>query len=237
MIRFDEVSKQYPGGHQALKQVSFELNKGEMAFLTGRSGAGKSTLLKLIMRTEELNQGQILVGNRNIHRMAASEIPFHRRRIGVVFQDHQLLFDRTVFDNVMLPLRIEGYDKHEAARRVRAALDKVGLLNKEKLNPVTLSGGEQQRVGIARAVVNRPQILLADEPTGNLDPDLAAEIMLLFEQFNQIGVSMLIASHDLSLITRLKHRILTLDHGSLIKDELQPSKQEPASRNSHGANV
>lgn len=224
MIRFDEVSKQYPSGHQALRQVSFELGKGEMAFLTGRSGAGKSTLLKLIMRTEELNQGQILVGNRNIHRMAVSEIPFHRRRIGVVFQDHQLLFDRTVFDNVMLPLKIEGYEKHEAARRVRAALDKVGLLDKEKLNPVTLSGGEQQRVGIARAVVNRPQILLADEPTGNLDPDLAAEIMLLFEQFNQIGVSMLIASHDLSLITRLRHRVLTLDQGVLINDELQPSK-------------
>lgn len=226
MIRFDEVSKQYPGGHQALRQVSFELGKGEMAFLTGRSGAGKSTLLKLIMRTEELNQGQILVGNRNIHRMASSEIPFHRRRIGVVFQDHQLLFDRTVFDNVMLPLKIEGYDKHEAARRVRAALDKVGLLGKEKLNPVTLSGGEQQRVGIARAVVNRPQILLADEPTGNLDPDLAAEIMLLFEQFNQIGVSMLIASHDLSLITRLRHRVLTLDQGALISDESQPAKHD-----------
>lgn len=234
MIRFDEVSKQYPGGHQALKQVSFELNKGEMAFLTGRSGAGKSTLLKLIMRTEELNQGQILVGNRNIHRMTTSEIPFHRRRIGVVFQDHQLLFDRTVFDNVILPLKIEGYDKHEAARRVRAALDKVGLLNKEKLNPVTLSGGEQQRVGIARAVVNRPQILLADEPTGNLDPDLAAEIMLLFEQFNQIGVSMLIASHDLSLITKLKHRVLTLDQGSLIKDEFQPSKPETSRREQNG---
>jgi len=224
MIRFDEVSKQYPGGHQALKQVSFELNKGEMAFLTGRSGAGKSTLLKLIMCSEKVDQGQILVGNRNIHRLSNNELPLYRRRIGVVFQDHQLLFDRSVFDNVMLPLQIEAYDKHEAARRVRAALDKVGLLSKEKLNPVHLSGGEQQRVGIARAVVNRPQILLADEPTGNLDPELAAEIMQLFEQFNQIGVSMLIASHDLSLITRLRHRILTLDNGALIKDELQPSR-------------
>lgn len=224
MIRFDEVSKQYPGGHQALKQVSFELNKGEMAFLTGRSGAGKSTLLKLIMCSEKVDQGQILVGNRNIHRLSNNELPLYRRRIGVVFQDHQLLFDRSVFDNVMLPLQIEAYDKHEAARRVRAALDKVGLLSKEKLNPVHLSGGEQQRVGIARAVVNRPQILLADEPTGNLDPELAAEIMQLFEQFNQIGVSMLIASHDLSLITRLRHRMLTLDNGALIKDELQPSR-------------
>ncbi|HLT63737.1 MAG TPA: cell division ATP-binding protein FtsE [Pseudohongiella sp.] len=224
MIRFDEVSKQYPGGHQALKQVSFELNKGEMAFLTGRSGAGKSTLLKLIMCTEKINQGQILVGGRNIHRLSPSELPLYRRRIGVVFQDHQLLYDRSVFDNVMLPLQIDAYDPREAARRVRAALDKVGLLNKEKLNPIHLSGGEQQRVGIARAVVNRPQILLADEPTGNLDPELAAEIMHLFEQFNQIGVSMLIASHDLSLITRLRHRILTLDNGVLIKDELQPSR-------------
>lgn len=225
MIRFDDVSKQYPGGHQALKQVSFELARGEMAFLTGRSGAGKSTLLKLVMRTETLDQGQVLVGNRNVHRLPAREIPVHRRKIGVVFQDHQLLFDRSVFDNVMLPLKIEGYDRHEGARRVRAALDKVGLLNKEKLNPITLSGGEQQRVGIARAVVNRPQILLADEPTGNLDPDLAREIMQLFEQFNQIGVCMLIASHDLSLITRLRHRILTLDQGRLIKDELQPSRR------------
>lgn len=230
MIKFDEVSKRYPGGHEALKQVSFELNRGEMAFLTGRSGAGKSTLLKLIMRSEQLNQGQILVAGRNINRMPASQVPFHRRRIGVVFQDHQLLFDRSVFDNVMLPLQIEGYEKHEAARRVRAALDKVGLLDKEKLNPLTLSGGEQQRVGIARAVVNRPQILLADEPTGNLDPELAAEIMVLFEQFNRIGVSMLIASHDLSLITRLQHRILTLDQGRLISDEQHPSKNVDGGR-------
>jgi cell division transport system ATP-binding protein len=232
MIKFDEVSKRYPGGHEALKQVSFELTRGEMAFLTGRSGAGKSTLLKLIMRSEELNQGQILVGGRNINRMPTREVPFYRRRIGVVFQDHQLLFDRSVFDNVLLPLQIEGYEKHEAARRVRAALDKVGLLDKEKLNPLTLSGGEQQRVGIARAVVNRPQILLADEPTGNLDPELAAEIMVIFEQFNRIGVSMLIASHDLSLITRLKHRILTLDQGRLISDEQHPSKSAADGRQS-----
>jgi cell division transport system ATP-binding protein len=228
MIRFDDVSKRYPGGHEALKQVSFELEKGEMAFLTGRSGAGKSTLLKLIMLTEELNQGQILVSGRNINRLPARQVPYYRRRIGVVFQDHQLLFDRSVFDNVMLPLQIEGYDRYEAARRVRAALDKVGLLDKEKLNPITLSGGEQQRVGIARAVVNRPQILLADEPTGNLDPELAAEIMVLFEQFNQVGVCMLIASHDLSLITRLKHRMLTLEQGRLIKDEHQPSRRGTA---------
>lgn len=226
MIRFDEVSQRYPGGHEALKQVSFELERGEMAFLTGRSGAGKSTLLKCIMRTESLSQGQILVNGRNIQRISEKQIPFYRRRIGVVFQDHQLLYDRSVYENVALPLRIDGYTERDAARRVRAALDKVGLLNKEKMNPIALSGGEQQRIGIARAVVNRPQILLADEPTGNLDPELAADIMKLFEQFNQIGVSMLIASHDLALITRLRHRMLTLDNGQLIRDEQHPSRQE-----------
>ncbi len=218
MIKFDNVSKRYPGGHQALSQVSFELGEGEMAFLTGRSGAGKSTLLKLIMLMEKTSQGEIVVNGKNLARMPREQIPFYRRRIGVVFQDHQLLFDRTVFDNVALPLQIEGYPKHEADRRVRAALDKVGLLKQEKMNPMALSGGEQQRIGIARAVVNRPLILLADEPTGNLDPELAAEIMLLLEQFNQVGVSMLIASHDLSLITRRSHRILTLHNGQLIND-------------------
>lgn len=226
MIKFDNVSKRYPGGHQALSQVSFELREGEMAFLTGRSGAGKSTLLKLIMLMEKANQGQILVNGKNLARLPRDQIPFYRRRIGVVFQDHQLLFDRSVFDNVALPLQIEGYPKHEADRRVRAALDKVGLLKKEKMNPMALSGGEQQRIGIARAVVNRPQILLADEPTGNLDPELAAEIMLLFEQFNQVGVSMLIASHDLSLIARLRHRILTLHNGQLVKDAIYHTAPE-----------
>jgi len=218
MIRFDNVSKRYPGGHQALNQVNFELGDGEMAFLTGRSGAGKSTLLKLIMLMERANQGQIVVNGKNIGRLPRQQVPFYRRRIGVVFQDHQLLFDRNVYENVALPLQIEGYPRHEAQRRVRAALDKVGLLGKEKMNPMLLSGGEQQRIGIARAVVNRPQILLADEPTGNLDPELAAETITLFEQFNRIGVSMLIASHDLSLIAQLRHRILTLDNGKLIRD-------------------
>ncbi len=218
MITFDNVSKRYPSGHQALSQVSFELQAGEMAFLTGRSGAGKSTLLKLIMVMEKASQGTLIVNGKNLARMPADQIPFYRRRIGVVFQDHQLLFDRNVFENVALPLQIEGYPRHEAERRVRAALDKVGLLKKEKMMPITLSGGEQQRIGIARAVVNRPQILLADEPTGNLDPELAAEIMHLFEQFNQVGVSMLIASHDLSLITRLRHRVLTLENGQLVRD-------------------
>jgi cell division transport system ATP-binding protein len=233
MITFDNVSKRYPGGHQALNQVSFELEDGEMAFLTGRSGAGKSTLLKLLMVMEKPSQGQIVVDGKNLGRLPRQQIPFYRRRIGVVFQDHQLLFDRSVFENVALPLQIEGYPKHEADRRVRAALDKVGLLKKEKMNPLMLSGGEQQRIGIARAVVNRPRILLADEPTGNLDPELAAEIMHLFEQFNQVGVSMLIASHDLSLITRLQHRILTLDQGELVQDAWQsalPTRQEPHER-------
>ncbi len=228
MIRFDHVSKRYPGGYDALRQVSFELERGEMAFVTGRSGAGKSTLLKLIMRMEQANQGQVVVAGQNLARMPRSRVPWHRRRIGVVFQDHQLLFDRSIFDNVLLPLQIEGYEPREAARRVRAALDKVGLLAREKLNPIVLSGGEQQRVGIARAVVNRPRILLADEPTGNLDPELSAEIMTLFEQFNRIGVSMLIASHDLSLITRLRHRALTLDQGRLIGDAIMD-------RDSHGS--
>lgn len=235
MIRFDQVSKRYPGGHDALRHLTFELDGGEMAFITGRSGAGKSTLLKLIMLMEKATSGTIVVGGQNLSRMPRRQIPFYRRRIGVVFQDHQLLFDRSVYDNVMLPLQIEAYDKHEAARRVRAALDKVGLLKKEKLNPVTLSGGEQQRVGIARAVVNRPRILLADEPTGNLDPELSAEIMSLFEQFNQIGVSMLIASHDLSLITRLRHRILTLDNGRLIRDASHPDRQSTGTVGGGGA--
>lgn len=212
---------QYPGGHDALRELSFELERGELAFITGRSGAGKSTLLKLIMRMEKSSRGQVIVNGQNLARMSRRQIPGYRRRIGVVFQDHQLLFDRSVFDNVMLPLQIEAYDRREAARRVRAALDKVGLLKKEKLNPLVLSGGEQQRVGIARAVVNRPQIILADEPTGNLDPELSGEIMKLFEQFNRIGVSMLIASHDLALIARLRHRILTLDRGRLVQESTQ----------------
>ena len=216
MIRFDNVSMRYPGGFEALSRVSFELARGEMAFLTGHSGAGKSTLLKLIMLMERASQGQVLVGDQNLNRMAVDQIPFLRRKIGVVFQNHQLLFDRTVFDNVALPLQISGYDRGDIGRRVRAALDKVGLLNKEKLNPIVLSTGEQQRIGLARAIVNKPQLLLADEPTGNLDPELSAEVMGLFHQFNQVGVTVLIASHDLELISRMPHRCLTLDKGSLI---------------------
>ncbi len=215
MIRFDNVSMRYPGGYEALRQVNFSLGRGEMAFLTGHSGAGKSTLLKLIMLMERASQGQVVVDGNNLNRLPSRQIPFLRRRIGVVFQNHQLLFDRRVFDNVALPLQICGYDGADIGRRVRAALDKVGLLSKEKLNPVLLSSGEQQRVGIARAIVNKPQLLLADEPTGNLDPQLSAEIMGLFHQFNQVGVSVLVASHDLGLISRMPHRVLTLDQGRM----------------------
>ncbi len=216
MIQFDQVSKRYPGGHEALKAVSFHIERNEMVFLTGHSGAGKSTLLKLMMVMERPSQGQVLVGGQNLRGLPARKIPALRRDIGVVFQNHQLLFDRSVFDNVSLPLVIAGYQPKDIGRRVRAALDKVGLLSKEKQMPVTLSGGEQQRVGIARAVVNKPKILLADEPTGNLDPELSAEIMHLFEQFNQVGVTVLIASHDLSLIARLPYRMMTLRQGSLV---------------------
>lgn len=216
MIQFDQVSKRYPDGHEALKSVSFHIETNEMVFLTGHSGAGKSTLLKLMMVMERPTQGQVLIDGQNLRGLPARKIPALRRNIGVVFQNHQLLFDRTVFDNIALPLVIAGYQPREVGRRVRAALDKVGLLSKEKQMPVTLSGGEQQRVGIARAVVNKPKILLADEPTGNLDPELSAEIMHLFEQFNQVGVTVLIASHDLNLIARLPYRMMTLRQGELV---------------------
>jgi cell division transport system ATP-binding protein len=215
MIQFDDVSKRYPSGQEALSHIDLQLGRGELAFLTGHSGAGKSTLLKLIMLMELPSSGQIIINGQNLAKVSRSALPFYRRNIGLVFQDHQLLFDRSVYDNVALPLQIAGLDSRDIARRVRAALDKVGLLNKENQNPVALSSGEQQRVGIARAVVNKPPLLLADEPTGNLDPELAAEIMALFEQFSAVGVTVLIASHDLSLISRMQHRMLVLDHGRL----------------------
>jgi cell division transport system ATP-binding protein len=216
MITFDRVSKRYPGGHDALSEVSFSIDSDELVFLTGHSGAGKSTLLKLIMLMERPSRGQVVVNGHNLKDLGNRGIPQLRRGIGVVFQNHQLLFDRSVFDNVALPLLIAGYSLRETGRRVRAALDKVGLLAREKDMPVTLSGGEQQRIGIARAVVNKPQVILADEPTGNLDPALSAEIMHLFEQFNQVGVTVLIASHDLALISRMQHRIMTLRQGRLV---------------------
>lgn len=217
MIEFDAVSKRYDNGFEALKRLSFEIARNEMVFLTGHSGAGKSTLLKLIMMMERASSGQVIVDGLNLSECSRRQIPYHRRKIGVVFQDHQLLFDRSVFDNVALPLVIAGFDHRETTRRVRAALDKVGLLDKEKQNPMTLSGGQQQRIGIARAVVHRPAILLADEPTGNLDPELSAEIMHLFEQFNRVGVTILLASHDLSLLATLEHRMITLSEGMLVQ--------------------
>jgi cell division transport system ATP-binding protein len=225
MIEFAEVSKRYPNGQEALRQVSFEIADGEMAFLTGHSGAGKSTLLKLICLMERASSGQVMVNGKNLNRTSRRKIPAVRRDIGMIFQDHRLLFDRSVFDNVALPLMIAGYPHREIGRRVRAALDKVGLLSKEKNTPIMLSGGEQQRVGIARAVVNKPPLLLADEPTGNLDPELSAEIMHLFEQFNQVGVSLLIASHDLSLIAQMHYRTLVMKDGRLVQDQVDEDSQ------------
>jgi len=216
MIEFENISKRYPNGYDALKHVNFALKKGEMAFLTGHSGAGKSTLLKLIALIERPSNGKILLNGHNIARLSSRKVPQLRRQMGLIFQNPYLLDDYTVYENVAMPLVIAGYRHQEIGRRVRAALAKVNLLSKEKYYPQALSGGEQQRVSIARAVVNKPAILLADEPTGNLDPDLSAEIMELFEQFNQVGVSVLIASHDLALITKLNHRILTLHRGCMV---------------------
>ena len=216
MLRFDHISKRYDDAGDALIDVSFHLQRGEMAFLTGHSGAGTSTLLKLIAVIERCSRGQLFLDGQNLNRAGERQIPFIRRKLGLIFQDYRLLNDRTVFDNIALPLVIAGYGHQEIARRVRAALDKVGLLGKEKKYPQVLSGGEQQRVGIARAVVNKPPMILADEPTGNLDPELSAEVMALFEQFNQVGVTVLIASHDIALISQMGHRVLQLDHGQLV---------------------
>ncbi len=217
MILFDRVSKRYPGGQEALKGISFRLEAGEMAFLTGHSGAGKSSLLKLITLIERASSGQITVNGQNLARIGRRGIPALRRNIGIIFQDYRLLYDRTVFDNVALPLIITGLQRRDVERRVRAALDMVDLLHKENSYPITLSGGEQQRIGIARAVVNKPPLLLADEPTGNLDPELSREIMELFRLFNQVGVSVLIASHDLDLIGQLPYRVLKLEQGRLVQ--------------------
>lgn len=213
MIEFNQVSKRYPGGYEALGQVDFSLKKGEMVFLTGHSGAGKSTLLKLIAMLQQPSSGQIIVNGIRLNQLKKREIPGFRSRLGITFQAPQLLNDRTVFDNVALPLQVQGFTPQVIAKRVHAALDRVGLLRQEKMLPIYLSGGEQQRVGIARAVVHKPALLLADEPTGNLDPALSAEVMNLFQQFNQAGVSVLVATHDLALIAGMKHRIVMLKGG------------------------
>jgi cell division transport system ATP-binding protein len=213
MIEFHEVSKRYPGGREALRNINLTIAAGEMVFLTGHSGAGKSTLLRLAALIERVTQGQVIVGGQNLARVSRERIPLFRRNVGIVFQNPRLLSDRTVFDNVALPLVIEGLRHRERTRRVRAALDQVGLLGRERDYPFVLSAGEQQRVGIARAIVSKPPVVLADEPTGNLDPVLSREIISLFERLNQFGVTLLIATHDLELLGHFRHRILSLRKG------------------------
>ena len=217
MIHFLNVIKRYEETGDVLRNISFNLERGEMAFLTGHSGAGKSTLLRLIAVMERCTRGQIIVDDQDLSLVKESQLPFIRRKMGFIYQDYKLLNDRTVFDNVALPLVIAGYGHQEVTRRVRAALEKVSLQGKEKKYPLALSGGEQQRVGIARAVVNKPPIIIADEPTGNLDPELSAEIMNLFRQFQQVGVTILIATHDVPLISQLNQRVLKLVHGQLVE--------------------
>jgi cell division transport system ATP-binding protein len=215
MISFSQVYKRSPTGYEALKNISFSLEAGEMALITGHSGAGKTTLLRLIAAIERPTSGSIIVNGQNVSTLKGGAIPFLRRNLGLVFQDQKILFDRNVFQNVLLPLQISGFGSKAATRRVRAALDKVGLLNREKAWPITLSGGEQQRLCIARAIVNRPSILIADEPTSNLDADYARDIMDMFVSFNQVGVAILIATHDVELLGSMQQRILTLNHGEL----------------------
>jgi cell division transport system ATP-binding protein len=216
MISFSQVYKRYPGGHEALKNLSFTIAPGEMAFITGPTGAGKSTLLKLVAAIEKPSSGSVVVSGQNIGKLRRSAVPFLRRNFGLIFQDHKLLYDRNVLENVILPLDIAGLPRGEGMKRARAALDKVKLLGLEKANPISLSGGEQQRLCVARAIVNRPAIVLADEPTGNLDAEYAGEIMEMFKSFNQVGVTLLIATHDESLITRYSSRVLHLKQGELL---------------------
>ncbi|WP_119717006.1 cell division ATP-binding protein FtsE [Cognatilysobacter tabacisoli] len=218
VLRFDNVSKQYPGGQTALAEVSFDVGEGEMLFVTGHSGAGKSTLLKLIHLSERPSRGSVLFADRNLLKVRGARVAHHRRDVGVVYQDHRLLHDRTVADNVALPLLLRGMRRGEIAKRVRVVLEKVGLAARERALPSQLSAGEQQRVGIARAVVAEPRLLVADEPTGNLDPTLSAEIMALFASLPERGTSVLVASHDLALVKRMKKRVLVLNQGRLADD-------------------
>lgn len=216
MISFTDVCKLYPEGYEALKNITLSIEQGEQVFLSGHSGAGKSTLLKLIVAIERPTSGNVIVGQQNIAALKRSAIPYLRRNIGMIFQEQKILYDRNVFANVVLPLQVTNFDTKTRAARVRAALDKVGLLNKEKADPITLSGGEKQRMCIARAVVHRPTILIADEPTANLDSNYAQDIMAVFESFNQVGVTVLISTHDEQLLSTTSHRVLELSHGQLV---------------------
>jgi len=220
LLRFDNVTKSYSGGHTALADVSFSVNAAEMLFVTGHSGAGKSTLLKLIHLSERATRGTVLVQDRNLAKVRGRQVPLHRRRVGVVHQDHRLLLDRSVYENVALPLIIAGAPSAEIGKRVRVTLEKLGLLAREKARPGQLSTGEQQRIGIARAMVAQPLVLLADEPTGNLDPTLAADIMQMLAGLAEQGTAVIIASHDLALVRRMRRRVLVLDHGKLTDDIL-----------------
>ncbi len=218
VLRFDSVSKQYLGGRVALEDVSFDVDVGEMLFVTGHSGAGKSTLLKLIHLSERPSRGAVLFGERNLLKVRGRRVALHRREVGVVFQDHRLLTDRSVFENIALPLILRGMRRGEIGKRVRSVLERLGLGDRERALPTQLSAGEQQRVGIARAVVSEPRLLVADEPTGNLDPTLSAEILALFASLPEQGTSVLIASHDLGLVKRMRKRVLVLDQGRLADD-------------------
>lgn len=227
MIRFDHVFKRYPNGREALSDLCLQIEAGEIVFLTGHSGAGKSSLLKLVTLIERPSRGQLIVNGRNVGGISRSKVPAFRRQIGVVFQDHKLLHDRTIFDNVALPLIIAGVRTKEIGKRVRAALDQVGLLGREQSLPLELSTGEQQRVGIARAVVSKPAILIADEPTGNLDPELSIEVMNIFKRFNEVGVTVLVASHDVFLLERFAVRRVRLDAGRIVESTIEQPLLDP----------